>query len=115
MTLPPLPQDTEGGWDWIGKLTGGWYVVPVWGSYGWYVGEWPFMILAHYDGRAHRNPSVYGMAVYIDGHVEVSRYSYKALRDRATNRFCVQFWAEDRLSDAPKTENDRRLGAYLPQ
>lgn len=34
MALPDLPSDWEEGHNWITQLSGGWHVVPSWGSEG---------------------------------------------------------------------------------
>ena len=34
MALPDLPSTWEEGYNWMEQLSGGWYVVPSWGSAG---------------------------------------------------------------------------------
>lgn len=98
--LPDSPLDT--GYDWIGALSGGWHEVPAWGRGGWDLGSWPLVVVAHYD-----SPDGYGMAVYIEGDVEVTAYPTRAERDQATDRHAACWWRyfEDGPDDLPDSDD----------
>jgi hypothetical protein len=48
--LPALPNPLAGsGYDWMGQLANAWHVVSAWGQDGWNLGNWPYVVVAHYD------------------------------------------------------------------
>jgi hypothetical protein len=61
MALPDLPDYAEEGYDWISRLSNGWYAVPGWGKDGWDLGNWPYVIVAFYDGN-EKERLPYGIA-----------------------------------------------------
>jgi hypothetical protein len=65
--LPPLPpQYQDCGYDWIEELRG-WRVVPDWGSKGWELGDWPYVIAA-----VCRTPArIWGLVTYMEGDIEL--------------------------------------------
>ncbi|OEV13226.1 hypothetical protein [Streptomyces nanshensis] len=87
MTLPPVPDPTGGdGYDWMAKLDRGWR--PVAGIKGTMIGDWPYVVVAHYDSPA---TGAYGVTVYLEGDVETHAYTSRTERDRHT----VLKYAED--------------------
>jgi hypothetical protein len=102
--LPRLPDSVwDTGYDWIGALSHGWYVVPAWGRSGWDLGSWPLVIVAHYD-RAN----CYGLAVYVEGDLDVSAYPTRQARDEATDRRAAEWWRYfgDGPDDLPDSDDD---------
>ncbi|MBF9135273.1 hypothetical protein I0C86_41215 [Plantactinospora sp. S1510] len=85
--LPALPYSYVGsGYDWMGGLAGGWYAVGVWGSDGWDLGNWPYVIVAHYDD------GVYGRVLYCEGDLTIEAYPEVDARDKATSDTAVFYW-----------------------
>ncbi len=90
--LPPLPVSLwYDGYDWLGALRHGWYDVSSWGRDGWDLGSWPLVIVAHYDGEDR-----YGLAVYVEGDVEVTAYPNREERNGATDRVAAFYWRRRR-------------------
>jgi hypothetical protein len=109
MTLPRLPVIYDDGYDFMEQLSGGWYVVPAWGSDGWDAGSWPLVILVHYDGD---NEVPYGMAVYTEGDIDIKEFKSLQERDQATNEWAIWWWNFSETKGAPKKLTDGRLGPY---
>ncbi len=104
--LPALPNLTwNSGYEWIGALCGGWYVVPTWGRSGWDLGAWPLVIIAHYDNPAR---PCFGLAVYVEGDLDVTAYPTRQARDEATDRHAAAWWRQlkDGPGDLPSSDND---------
>jgi hypothetical protein len=104
--LPALPYTLwNSGYDWIGALAGGWYAVPSWGRSGWDLGAWPLVIIAHYD---HPASGCYGLAVYVEGDLDVTAYPTREARDQATNPHAAYWWRVHRNgpNDLPVTDAD---------
>lgn len=102
--LPALPNLTwNSGYEWIGALCGGWYVVPTWGRSGWDLGAWPLVIIAHYD-----SPGCYGLGVHVEGDLEVTAYPTREDRDQATDRQAAFHWRQfgHGPRDLPDTDNE---------
>ncbi len=102
--LPRLPATLwNSGYDWMELLSGGWYVVPAWGRDGWDLGSWPYVIIAHYD-----RPGCYGLAVYVEGDLDVTTHPTRAERDQATDRQAAFHWRqfEHGPTDLPGNDDD---------
>jgi hypothetical protein len=113
--LPPLPDLIfDEGYAWLGALRHGWYDVSSWGRDGWDLGSWPLVIVAHYDGEDR-----YGLAVYVEGDVEVTACPNREERDGATDQVAAFYWRRrsDRPDDLP-AEGEELLphhrGPYSP-
>jgi hypothetical protein len=88
--LPHLPDTLcNSGYDWLAVLAGGWYVVPSWSRDGWDLGSWPLVIIAHYD-----RTGCYGLAVYVEGDLDVTAYPTRAERDRTTDQQAAFHWRQ---------------------
>ena len=85
--LPELPGWTGEGYEWMQQLAHGWYSVSAWGEQGWDLGDWPLVIVAHYD-----SPDLYGQAVYVEGDLEITAYPSREERDRAASSTAVKLW-----------------------
>lgn len=110
--LPPLPATREGGYEWIDELQGEWYAIPNWGVWGWDLGSWPLVVVAHYNSR-----KLFGLAVYCEGDVEVQAFPTRKMRDEATDRQAVQWWREFVNGPPDLAANDAEIipdhrGAY---
>jgi len=77
MFLPPLPQDGSRGYDWIEDLQG-WHALPYWGSKGWELGNWPYVIAAVCRASA----PIWGLATYIEGDTELWAFESREDRER---------------------------------
>jgi len=109
MALPNLPVSWGEGYDWMQQLSGGWYAVPSWGSDGWDLGNWPYVIVVHYDGD-----EIYGVATYVEGDITVREFPDRAQRDKETDQIALFYWQRDEdMSDAPQDSGDTRLGARI--
>jgi hypothetical protein len=112
VSLPPLPNTRDGGdgYDFMDRLSGGWYVVPQWGSDGWNLGNWPYQIIVHYDNEKE---NVYGWASYTEGDLDIKEVSSRKARNELSNQYFVWFWNHQRaIPGAPHDLDDRRLGPY---
>jgi hypothetical protein len=86
--LPPVPDSLwHEGYYWLRALRHGWYDVSSWGRDGWDLGCWPLAVVLHYDGEDR-----YGLAVYVEGDVEVTAYRSREDRDGATDRVAAFYW-----------------------
>lgn len=85
--LPPLPEWTGEGYEWMGNLAHGWHAVGLWGDQGWDLGRWPYVIIVHFDGDG-----LYGRAVYVEGDLHTGAYTVRAARDQATSDTAVFYW-----------------------
>jgi Domain of unknown function (DUF3846) len=106
--IPRLPpRDHGGGYDWMEALSGGWRPVGLWGSDGWNLGTWPYVIVACYDGDG-----VSAFVVYVEGDIEIRSFTTEEVRDREIDRFAVEHWNHHDVEGAPRTLSDGRLGRY---
>jgi hypothetical protein len=108
-TLPPLPRTEGYGYDWMDRLSGGWHEVPSWGRDGWDCGNWPYIIMVHYDNEAER---LFGMAVYTEGDLDIKEFRTRQERDHATDEWCIWYWPFYGMDEAPQDLSDPRLGPY---
>lgn len=83
--LPLLPAtNNRDGHQWAARLTGGWRTVPTWGESG-DLGEWPEIVVAHFDGVA-----LFGLATYIRGSVQIEEFPTRRERDLQTDRLVAR-------------------------
>lgn len=107
MSLPDLPhRDVGGGYDWITELSGGWYVVALWGTMGWALGRWPLQIICHFDG------ATFGYCSYTEGDLDIKEFPTREERDHATDEYFVWFNEFHEVESAPRSIKDGRLGPY---
>lgn len=109
LKVPDPPNDRMGdGYDFMEKLEGsGWHPVPLWGSRGWSLGNWPYVCGLHYDSK-----EVYGLAVYCEGDLTVEAYETERERENATDELACFYWNHYEVPGAPKSLRDGRLGPY---
>src|SRR5256885_3652624 len=95
--LPALPardyERVQDGWEWMDAVAAarnGWYIVSLWGSDGWNLGQWPYVIFAHYDNL--NGKGVWGRAIHVEGDITVYAYDSEAERDRTTSANAVWYW-----------------------
>lgn len=107
MALPPLPESYEGnGYDFMERLTGGWYAVDIWGSEGWDLGGWPHQAIMHYDGQT------FGYCSFTEGDLDVKEFATSEERDHATDEYFVWFNEFHDVPIAPRKMTSGRLGPY---
>lgn len=112
MALPSLPPSWEEGYDWMGKLSGGWHEVPGWGEAGWDCGSWPYVIVAHCNADSDAGIG-WGVVTYVEGDIEVKEFPTREERDKETDKIAVFYWSRDEdYKNAPQTVDDPRLGPY---
>ncbi|MGW1039572.1 hypothetical protein [Streptomyces sp. NPDC002547] len=85
----PGPLYSGDGWDWIDALPEGWTAIGLWGRDGWNLGDWPYVITAHYNDP---EAGVFGRATYVEGDVDVYAYPDRAARDEDTDRYALFYW-----------------------
>jgi hypothetical protein len=86
--VPPLPERGGGdGYDWLDRLDGGWHAIAGWGRDGWDLGDWPLVVVAHFNGRC-----LFAVGVYIEGDVEVQAFTTREERDVATDEIATIWW-----------------------
>lgn len=117
--VPPLPYEGRydgTGYDWMDAVAAsrsGWHVVPSWGLDGWDLGQWPYVIVCHYDG-----PGRYGLAVYCEGDLKVWAFDTEAERDAETDQVAHHQWrarpsaAPDDLPDKPADIRPHHRGPF---
>ncbi|HSN35457.1 MAG TPA: hypothetical protein VLT34_03830 [Arthrobacter sp.] len=68
----------NGGYDWM-EIIGehGWAVIPTWGSDGWDLGNWPYVMVAA-TRTADSIGNLFGVATYCEGDVSCTYYLTKA-------------------------------------
>jgi hypothetical protein len=68
----------NGGYDWMDLIAEhGWAVIPSWGSEGWDLGQWPYIMVAA-TRTADRIGNLFGVATYCEGDVTCTYYRTKA-------------------------------------
>lgn len=95
------------GWDWMEEIDEktGWHPVANWGSDGWDLGQWPYVIIvtAHvnYEGRLF-----WGLGTYCEGDVTTRWYKDRVERWEAIAREAFFYWKlgqSDGPPDLPDT------------
>lgn len=109
LKVPDPPNDCLGdGYDFIDNLgDSGWHAVGVWGCKGWPLGNWPLVIVIHYDEE------VYGSCLYVEGDLKIQAFETEQERNDATDRWAVDYWCHYQVAGAPKTLHHGILGPYL--
>jgi len=116
--VPELPsgQQAGDGMTWIGRLADGWHAIALWGADGWDLGEWPYVIVAHYDNPAAQ---VYAVATYCEGDVDARAFTSRAERDAETDTIAAWHWRNndngpDDLADADEDLAPEHRGPVRP-
>lgn len=90
VTTPDL-ESGEDGWAWMARAEReGWQVPGVWGSEGWTLGLWPYVIIAHIH-LPHRD--LYGLVTYVEGDVYPEAYGSREELWTATARAALGIWS----------------------
>jgi hypothetical protein len=80
ITDAPVLRDyhASGGYDWMDLIAEhGWTVMPSWGSEGWDLGNWPYVMVAVIR-TADSIGNLFGIATYCEGDVKTTYYRTKA-------------------------------------
>ena len=82
----------NGGYDWM-ELIGehGWAVIPSWGSDGWDLGNWPYVMVAA-TRTADSIGNLFGVATYCEGDVSCTYYRTKARQWDAISEHAFFQW-----------------------
>ena len=102
--LPPLPPpDFDDGYGWMSRLRDGWRPVAGWGRNGWDLGDWPYAVVAHYDGE-----DVSGLGTYVEGALYERSFPSREERDAATDQLAAFYWRlnENGPDDLPESDDD---------
>ncbi|MET3165268.1 UNVERIFIED_ORG: hypothetical protein ABIB19_003702 [Arthrobacter sp. UYEF10] len=80
------------GYDWM-DLIGehGWAAVPGWGSEGWDLGQWPYVIVAA-TAATDNTGKLYGVATYCEGDVTCTYYRTQARQWDAITEHAFFSW-----------------------
>ena len=99
------------GWDWMDLINGhGWYAVNSWGSEGWDMGQWPYVIIAA-TRTADAAGELFGVASYCEGDVSTSYYRTQAAQWEALTEHAFSSW---QLGQAHGPANLPGAAAELP-
>jgi len=77
-----------GGYDVMERaVQKGWRAIAGWGSDGWTLGSWPYVIIFHRDQEGQ-----YDLAYYVEGDVTMYRCPTKELRNQVTDELAFFHW-----------------------
>jgi hypothetical protein len=112
--LPWVPENDHmrDGWQWMSAIEPLWHAVGVWGSEGWDLGSFPYVVVAHYDDDILNK--YFGLAVYTEGDVNVQAYEGRAARDAATDELALHLW-EQNGSGPPDAPASRTPAHLIPE
>jgi hypothetical protein len=106
--LPPLPRARfDDGYGWMSHLRDGWQPIPGWGRDGWDLGDWPYAVVAHYDGEG-----VHGLGTYVEGDVYERSFATREERDAATDQIAALYWRLSRNGPDDLPPSDDYLGPH---
>jgi hypothetical protein len=113
LRAPDPPSGDRGDGDsWMERLAGtGWYPVSTWGREGWVLGRWPQVIVTAYD-PLRSEPWVYGMAVYVEGDVDITSYATREERDNAIDLIAAFYWRQYWTGPDDLPGDDAKLKAH---
>jgi hypothetical protein len=103
--LPALPNRWGGdGYDWMEELSGGWRPVASWGSQGWDLGSWPYVIVAICRIRTEDQGTVWGVCTYVEGDLTVESFTRYEDLIAAVDKIAEFYWrhAERGPNDLPE-------------
>ena len=96
----------NGGYDWMDLIEQhGWTVLSCWGSEGWDLGQWPYVMVAA-TRTADRIGNLFGVATYCEGDVTCTYYRTKARQWDAITEQAFSHWKNgqaDGPADLPET------------
>ena len=97
------------GYDWMEDIAAaGWTVLPAWGSDGWDVGSWPYVMLAL--NRIHdAEGELFAMATYCEGDVKTTYYRTQSAQWAAITAYAFWQWKHgqaDGPADLPESIED---------
>ena len=69
----------------------GWRDVAAWGSDGWNLGDWPYVVI-YFRETPGGGRSAYQLAYYVEGDVSVYGYATEDERTRATDELAFFHW-----------------------
>lgn len=82
----------NGGYDWMELIEAeGWAVIPSWGSEGWDLGQWPYVMVAA-TRTADGIGNLFGVATYCEGDVTCTYYRTKARQWDAITEHAFFYW-----------------------
>jgi hypothetical protein len=101
----------NGGYDWM-ELIGehGWAVIPSWGSDGWDLCNWPYVMVAA-TRTADSIGNLFGIATYCEGDVTTSYYRTQARQWDAITEYAFFQW---KSGQAPGPADLPEAAAELP-
>lgn len=82
----------NGGYDWMELIEEhGWAVIPSWGSDGWDLGQWPYVMVAGIR-TADGIGNLFGVATYCEGDVTCTFYRSKSQQHEAITKHAHYWW-----------------------
>lgn len=78
----------DDGYELIGVgAENGWQAIGGWGSDGWDLGDWPYVIVLFRDREG-----IYERAVYLEGDIEITQWEDEAGRQASTDELAAFYW-----------------------
>lgn len=102
--LPTLPtrDAAQDGHEWIALLEHTpWAPVPQWGRDGWLCGRWPYVVVAVCAVPLHAEAQAYGLAVYVEGDLEVRAYESREDLVAAVDDTAAFYWRLEQAAEVP--------------
>ncbi len=95
---------SDGGYEWMDSIEEeGWWVCGAWGTDGWDLGEWPYVMVAVTKTADETGP-LFGMATYCEGDVKTMFYRTQAAHWAAITAEAFNTWKmRDNGPDMPDT------------
>lgn len=94
-TVRALPSaDRSGdGYDYIATLNQhGWHELASWGTEGWDLGAWPYVIFAVNATEAAEGEQVYGLGEYCEGDTSAEYFDSREALHEAISRRAFFYW-----------------------
>ncbi len=106
-----LDHHNGDGYEWMDKIGAeGWAAVPNWGSEGWDLGQWPYVMVAA-TKTADKNGALYGMATYCEGDTTTSWFRSQIAQWEAITEQAFFSWT---MGQAPGPADLPATAAGLP-
>ncbi|GAA1836071.1 hypothetical protein GCM10009795_096560 [Nocardioides hankookensis] len=109
--VPGLPPGHAAAtaWEWMDRLPAGWSPVPAWGRDGWDLGDWPYVVVVHYNPPTTDCAQVYAVATYIEGDLEAHAFTTRTERDAETDDIAICQWRHNSTGPADLSAYDDNI------
>lgn len=102
-SVKPNPSPSGDGWGWIDATDNedDFRVLSLWGTDGWDLGCWPYIVFASSEHDTEEGSRVYGYATYVEGDLGDYWYSTREARDLAISKEAWWYWCSGQ-ADCPE-------------